>query len=422
MKTAFMFDSRAAAHPAGMADNAALIAHVLRRMTFGPLPGQVAAFGNTAPADVIRQVLDAAPPDVALPELGTNDDYDLLTHWWAGVMADEQSASLSGLHERMVWFWHGHLTSSLEKASPAQMLRQHRLLRTHALGNFRQLMQSITTDSAMLVWLDGAESVSSAPNENYAREAMELFTLGRGAYTEADVRAAALALSGYEIDDHGNTVRFDPANGPTRTVTLLGKQVGSAAEAIDVICDNPACAPFVATQLHTFFVGVAPSDARRAELAGVFTSAKLEIRPLVEAIVTHPSFLEGRMNRPRTGIEWWAAISHLFDTEIDSWVATLLGQTPFDPPNVAGWPGNERWLSAGAVFTKAQVAGDAAWDVPTLDDDDPVADVLARAGLYEVSTETIDALRQASASADGRRNRATILHALVAVSPEFTLA
>ena len=107
-----------------MAENPALLTHVLRRLTFGTSPGQLASYGEASAADVIRTLLDAPPLEPELPELGTNDDYETLTRWWAGVMADPAA----GLHERMVWFWHGHLTSSLEKAEPAHMLRQHRLL------------------------------------------------------------------------------------------------------------------------------------------------------------------------------------------------------------------------------------------------------------------------------------------------------
>ncbi len=420
MKPRFTMDSRSTRHCGAMAENPALLTHVLRRLTFGTSPGQLATYGEASAADVIRTLLGAAPLEPELPELGTNDDYGTLTRWWAAVLTDP----LAGIHERMVWFWHGHLTSSLEKAEPAQMLRQHRLLRRLALGNFRQLMQEITTDAAMLHWLDGSGSVASAPNENYAREVMELFTLGRdsGAYTEQDVRAAAVAFAGYLVDeDHGGKVTFVADNAPTGPVTLLGHQVGSAAEAIDTICDHPACAPFIASSLHTYFLGVPPAEARRDELAAVFTDSGLEVAPLVTAIVTHPSFLEARANRPRTGIEWFVALRRFYAMEIDAWLATLLGQTPFAPPNVAGWPGSERWLSTGAVFAKAQAAIDSSWDVPTLDDADPVGDVLSRAGLYEVSDETRTALQQATTAVEGRRARSSLLYALVAASPEFSL-
>jgi uncharacterized protein (DUF1800 family) len=421
MKAPFTVVSSSLRHRRAMADDRALIAHVLRRLTFGPAPGEVESYDGVAPIDVVRRLLDAAPLDPPLPELGTDDDYTLLMQWWVDVMSRPDA----GLHEKMVWFWHGHLTSSFDKAEPAQMLRQHRLLRRLALGNFRELMQEITVDSAMLYWLDGSGSTAEAPNENYAREVMELFCLGRtsGAYTEADVRAGAIAFAGWWVDgDHGNEVRFDEESGPQGAVSLLGRRVSSASEAIDVICDHPACAPYIAGKLHTFFVGEAPSDDRRAELADMFMSSGLEIKPLVEAIVEHPSFMESVHNRPRSALEWFLAARRFYATEIDPWVLSLLGQVPFEPPNVAGWPGSERWLSAGATLTKAQTASDASWDTATLDDGDPVGAVLARAGLFDVSDESRAVLERAARSVDSRRDRSTVLHALVALSPEFSLA
>lgn len=395
----------------------ALVAHLLRRLTFGPRPGEIDRYADGDPGAVVRSLLDAAPQEPEAPGLGTDDDYSVLLRWWLDVMSSPEA----GLHERMVWFWHGHLTSSLRQASPLHMFRQHQLLRTHALGNFRALMQEITVDPAMLWWLDGAGSRAEAPNENYAREVMELFTLGRGSYTEGDVAAAAIAFSGWWVDDDG-IAQFDEAGGPQRPVELLGRRVASASEAIDVICDHDACAPFVAAKVHVALTGLAPDDARRAELGDVFRSSGLEIAPLVEAIATHDSFLDMSSPRPRTPVEWWIATQHLYATELEPWALDQLGQLPFEPPNVAGWPGHDRWISAGATFAKAAIAMDYAWDVGTLGDADPVGEVLAMAGLVDVSSETRDLLEQAARSVEGRRDRATVLHALVVMTPEFCLA
>src|ERR1700687_2170069 len=138
----------------------------------------------------------------------------------------------------MVWFWHGHLTSSEDKVGDwKRVYDQHLLLRRHALGNFRELLQAITVDPAMLVYLDGDGSTADAPNENYGRELMELFALGRGNYSQADVRAAAGALSGWSVDDRGRP-SFDPAAGPPRPVALLGHRVNDAASVVDAICDQ----------------------------------------------------------------------------------------------------------------------------------------------------------------------------------------
>lgn len=396
----------------------ALVAHVLRRMTFGPRPGEIERSADLEPADLVRMLLDQPAAEPLPPELGSDDDYSILLRWWLDVMSSDEA----GLHERMVWFWHGHLTSSFDQADPRAMYRQHRLLRDHALGNFRDLLQAITVDPAMLWWLDGAGSRAEAPNENFGREVMELFALGyAGGYTEADVRAAAVACSGWWVDEEGEA-RFDETAGPQRPVDLLGVRVANARDAIDAICDHDACAGHVAGAVYEALVGRQPSPDRRAELGRVFRSSDLEIRPLVEAIVTDPSFLELDAPRPRTPVEWWIALRHLYDVRPEPWTLEQLGQMPFQPPDVAGWPGGDHWISAGATFAKAQVAVDQAWDVGTLDAADPVADLLARAGLPVVSAETQAALERAVGAVEGRRDLATVLHALVAMSPEFSLA
>ena len=403
-----------------MADDDALRAHVLRRLTFGPRPWQAVDLAGTSPPDLVEQLLAAEPLWPDPPEFGSDDDYSRVLEWWLDVMLDERA----GLHERMVWFWHGHLTSSLDKASASLMHRQNELLRTHAMGNFRTLLQEITVDAAMLYWLDGAGSWAGDPNENFAREVMELFALGRQAgYTEADVANGAIAFSGWWVDgDNDDEVRFDPGAGPPGPVEFLGRTVASAAEAIDAICDHGACPWWISGNLHEHLVGVWPDEARHAELAGVFADSGLEIRPLVEAIVRHPSFLETRLNRPRTGLEWYLAFRRLFDIRLDPWPLDGLGQMPFVPPNVAGWPGQARWMSVGAEFAKATLAWDHTWETATLDEADPVGDLLGRAGLHEVSDATRATLEEAAAAVENRRDRASLLHALVAVCPEFSLA
>ncbi len=375
--------------------------------------------GTTA-TDLIERLLAAEPFAPEDPVLGSDDDYSRLTSWWVDVMSNE----LAGVHDRMVWFWHGHLTSGLDKSSPSLMYRQHQLLRTHAMGNFRTMLQEITVDAAMLYWLDGAGSYADAPNENYAREVMELFALGHGAgYTEADVRNGAGALAGWWVDgDNDDEVRFDQESALSEPVPFLDREVMTAAEAIDAVCDHPACASHVAGSVYEHLVGAWPDPDRLAELADGFARGGLEIRPLVEAIVRHPSFLEQRLTRPRSAVEWFIAVRRLFDVSIDWWPLDLLGQIPFSPPNVAGWPGTSRWLSVGAEMTKAQVAYDNAWETATLDENDPVNDLLGRAGLYEVSQSTIDVLSSAADSVESRRDRSTLLHGLLAISPEFSLA
>ncbi len=402
-----------------MADDAALIAHLLRRLTFGPRPGQVDELLPLGVAGALEHLLAAVPLDVEEPQLGTGDDYTVMRLWWRRLLADPGA----GLHEKITWFWHGHLTSSLAKAEPALMLIQHRLLRRLAVGNLRELLQEITVDPAMLEWLDGSGSTAEAPNENYSRELMELFALGRGNFTEADVRAGAIALAGWGVQYEGGVeAYFDESLAPSEPVEFLGRSVLRADEVVDAVCDSEACSAHIAARLYEFLVGQPPDEARLGELAIAFRDSGLEIRILIEAIARHPSFLEARLNRPRTGIEWFIAAQSFLDREFEEYRLYELGHVPFEPPNVAGWPGPDRWVSTGAVLSKAASAWDFAGDTPTFETDDPVAEVLAKASLYEISDETRNVLRAAADSVDGRREKSSLLHALVPCTPEFNLA
>jgi len=404
-----------------MADDRAAIAHLLRRTTFGPLPGQVEALNAGGLAAALDQVLAATPPP--LPAAPTLDGWDPPI-WWLLRMADPAV----GLAEKMTWFWHAHLCTSQDKVSNWSMMwNQHLLLRTHALGNFRTLLQQLTVDAAMLIYLDGDPSVVEAPNENYSREVMELFAMGTGNYTETDVKNGAKALAGWDVAWDTGAVTFHPEYALTAAVPFLGRNVMRANEVIDAVCDHAACAPFIAGKLHKFFHGVDPSTARRAQLATIFRNANLEIRPLVEAILRDPTFFDAtiRMNRAKLPVEW---VTHAFaaaGTSDGGWAASVaegLGQLPFFPPSVAGWPGGTRWLAAANALARA----DLAHDGPTLDQITNAADMVGAAltigSVYEVSAATRAALDAVAALSLPKWQRSRLLLALVLCTPEFALA
>lgn len=409
-----------AASAADMTGNTSIapVARIVGRLTMGRPADQIAGWidAGRTPLDIAEELLAEAPLDVDIPELDDDDDWGAATEWWLDVMRRPDT----GIHERLIWFWHGHLTSGLDKSGPDAMMRQHALLRRHALGNFRTMLQEITLDPAMLGWLDGGASTASAPNENYARELMELFALGRGAYTEADVRNGARALAGYSVDDDNRVVPERDAMLKT-SVGFLGSRVRTASDVIDAVCDHPACAPHVIGALYGAIVGSAPDPIRLDELAELFRSSDLEIAPVVRAIVLHPGFLDDTTLRPRSPVEWFLAFERLTGAELDGWTLELMGQTPMNPPNVAGWPGVMRWISADAVLTKASVAIDSTWDTETLDASDPVADVIRRAGVGTVSASTRTVLDTIVQRTPGRRELSSLLHATIALSPEFSV-
>src|SRR4051794_3477713 len=404
-----------------MADDRAAIAHLLRRATFGPAPGQVEALnaGGRAPAGT-RAAAPRPPPPPAPPHLGGGEP----PIWWMLRMSDPAV----GLAEKMTWFWHAHLCSSVDKVgSWLMMWNQHTLLRNNALGNFRTLLQQISIDPAMLIYLDGDPSVVTAPNENYSREVMELFALGTGNYTETDVRNGAKALAGWDVNWETGVATFYPQYALTAPVTFLGKSVMRYNEVIDAVCDHAACAPFIAGKVHKFFHGVDPSSTRRAELATIFRNANLEIRPLVEAILRDPSFFDAsvRLNRAKLPVEWVTNAFAAAGNSDGGWQASIadrLGQLPFYPPSVAGWPGGTRWLAAANAIARADLAHDGPVLAEITNAVDMVGTTLTRCSLYQISPASRAALDQVAALTLPKWQRSRLLLALALCTPEFALA
>ncbi len=405
-----------------MPDDHAAIAHLLRRTTFGPYPGQVDALNAAGVGAALDGVLAATPTPIPAPPDMTGWDPPM---WWLARMADPAV----GLAEKMTWFWHAHLCTSQDKVNSWPMMwNQHLLLRQNALGNFRTLLQQITVDPAMLVYLDGDPSVVNAPNENYSREVMELFALGPGNYTEADVKAGAKALAGWDVNYDTGVATFFPQYALTAPVTFLGHSVQRYNDVIDTVCNSPACGPFIAGKLYKFFMGVDPSDSTRATLGSVFVNANLEIRPLVEAILRDPAFLDPavHMNRAKLPVEWVTTAFTTMGVSNPGWQASIaneLGQLPFYPPSVAGWPGGTRWLAASDALGRADLANDGPVLAQITNATDMVAAVLAQCSLYEVTPATTAALTAvATNTALAKWQRSRILLALTLCSPEFALA
>ncbi|MCH7788285.1 MAG: DUF1800 domain-containing protein [Acidobacteria bacterium] len=398
-----------------MATDAELISHALGRLTFGPRPGEVESLAPLGPAEVIAREL--AEPEIYFE---TGDDADLsegeLVAWWVSRMMLPEAR----LHERMTWFWHGHFTSSLDKCAPSLMWRQHHLLRRHALGNFRDLCHEITLDPAMLLYLDGAGSTDANPNENYARELMELFTLGINNYSEDDVRNTAAALTGWEVDRSDGEVTFDSRDWDDTEREVLGEtRVWDVESIVDKVCDHPQCPRWIATKVYRYLVGRDPNERRIDTLAATFAEADLEIMPLVEAIVGHPDFLEQRNLEPIQPVEWLTRMQSIAGAEFDTgamvWLERM-GQVPFFPPNVAGWPSDERWRGPGVTLYRigrmTSLRDRLASVAP-----EPDA-VFNHIGVYGLSAATALAVTAARAESIGEDLRLSLLW-LALSSPEF---
>lgn len=399
------------------------VAHLLRRTTFGPRPGQVEALVDRDPDALITEILDDSgdladgvePPDLA-------DDDGRLVQWWLDRIRDPRA----GIHERMVWYWHGHFTTSLARVSADMMWRQHQRIRHHALGSFRDLTREMVTDAAMLVYLDGSGSTGDNPNENLARELMELFTLGVGNFAEDDVKAAARALSGYWVDWETSEVHFEADAHYDRPVRFLGERARHDVDrVVDALLADPACAGHVAARLHRYFVGLDPEPSQREELASVFRDHDLEILPLVEAILRSDAFATSRRTRTRQPVEWLVAALAALGAgaaEIETWSLGGTGQIPFHPPNVAGWPDDDRWVDGSQVLDRVGRVLDLGWQEVIDVEIEPTVDaVLARCGIWEVSTTTRSVLDDAIRRQSEFDRGLELLFALTLTSPEFSL-
>lgn len=429
MKTSFMTSSSSLRYNIAMA-SPEQVAHLLRRTGFGIRPGQIDAFARIDIHDLIdERIADvgwALSENEAEARNFDDVEWDTLSREWI----DQMLSPSSGLHERMTWFWHGHFTSSKDKATDRLMVRQHHLIRRHALGNFRDFARSILVDGAMLRFLDGDGSRGDAPNENLSREFLELFMLGRGnGYTEADIRAGARILSGWDVNYETSEVSFDPEAHYDRPVEFFGVRKKWTLDAyVDAVLAHEACAEHVASRIHDHLVSTELSAERRSELGQALRDNDWEIRPLLAEILHHEDFVEGRGRRTRQPVEWFVAaavatgIDQLGENGFDMWQIYSSGQIPFLPPNVAGWPDDDRWSSATQVMTRGNAI--LNWQLPPgiLNSVAPTSEaVLTHLGIPDVSASTAAALDEAIAIQTEYDSGLELLMVTALLSPEFSL-
>src|SRR6185437_13588651 len=279
---------------------------LLWRAGFGPTPGQAEAlagqplqdvvFGLTRPSGAAT-LTGPEPVDEDGNPLDPDNAWGQDHCWWLDrmVRSDQQ------LIERMTFIWHDWFANSNEKVNNQRMmLEQNELFRGMALGSFHDLFMAVTSNPAMLVFLDGIYNEKSEPNENYAREMMELFSLGadRGAYTEDDVREMARALTGWTAEwsaqEGLNEFEFDTARHDKHEKTVFGKTGNwSWEDAVRLCVEHPLHASFFVTKLWGYFIPSPPDEATLASLQGLYVGSNYSIRAVVEAILLHPDFYEG---------------------------------------------------------------------------------------------------------------------------------
>jgi uncharacterized protein (DUF1800 family) len=311
---------------------------------------------------------DASPPDfeqmarIIGDAAQASNDAGRLKAWWFYRML----FSPDPLGERLALLWHNHFATSNRKVQDLVYMReQNELLRKHARGPFGDLLRAVVKQAAMLVWLDADSNRAGHANENLARELMELFTLGIGHYSEADVQSAARALTGWTIAD--KAYRFNSNRHDDHELSVLGHRGRmSGGEMLDVLIENPATARRVVWRLSTLFFGEgAVQDFVLDALAAEFHDRKLDIGWAVETMIRSQRFFadENMGTRILGPAEFIVGTLHALEqcqpppsTVLLAEWATRMGQDLFYPPNVGGWAEGRSWLSSRAVIARANFA------------------------------------------------------------------
>ncbi|MES9965342.1 MAG: DUF1800 domain-containing protein [Candidatus Sedimenticola sp. 20ELBAFRAG] len=283
-----------------------------------------------------------------------------LKGWWYRQMVESDSP----LAERMTLFWHNHFTSSLKKVNlPQLMLRQHLLLRGEALGDFSAMLHAVARDPAMLIYLDSRNNRKKQPNENFARELLELFTLGEGHYSEQDIKEAARAFTGYAIDrDSGEfTLRQRQHDqGAKRFLGRTGRWGGE--DIVNILLENPRSAEFISRKLWDEFITLDPAPGQMESISNEFRRGGFHIGRLLGMVLMSDQFWDqrNRGSRIKSPVELLVGTMRFFDIPADDGnllarTGRNLGQNLFDPPNVKGWPGGEAWIDSNTLLARRQV-------------------------------------------------------------------
>ncbi len=365
-------------------------AHLLNRAGFGGPPSEIDELVKLGPEAAVAKFVDyeKVPDDWENPDWAKPDPTRLerfkearqadeqtrrkllqeeqrkqrqriveLKGWWLRRMADGPRP----LQEKMTLFWHGHFATSAEKVRDAYLMwKQNDLFRQQATGNWLKLLIAVAQDPAMLVWLDQAQSRKQHPNENFAREVMELFTLGEGHYTEKDVTEGARALTGWSFDRLNQEFVERPRLHDDGEKTFLGKTGNlNGEDVLEQIVAQPQAARFITAKLWNFFAGVEPSEELVTALAAVFRESGNNFKPLLTAMFRSEEFYAESIirNQVKSPVQWLVGSVRVLERNLPPpficfGLTRNLGQDLFQPPNVKGWDGGLSWITTNNLLAR----------------------------------------------------------------------
>ncbi|MCE9615117.1 MAG: DUF1800 domain-containing protein [Lentisphaerae bacterium] len=366
-------------------------AHLLNRAGFGGTPEEADALARLSPEQAVAQMVHVERVDevVEPPGWATEPEADVrpqlrrlkalpaaerqaradairdeqrehmqvLRAWWLQRMLSTPRP----LQEKLTLFWHGHFATSIRKVRSAYaMYRQNETFRRLGATNWRDLVRAAAQEPAMLLYLDNAQSRASAPNENFARELMELFTLGEGHYTEQDIQESARAFTGWSMAHERFAFEVRPRLHDDGVKTFMGKQGRfDGGDIIDIILDRPEAASFISRKLWVFFAYEEPEPEIVQDLATVLRRHRYDLQPALTALLGSQAFYSARARRTqiKSPVQWLtgtlkAGALDLPPGPMCARMLRRLGQDLFDPPNVKGWDGGTAWINAASLVDR----------------------------------------------------------------------
>lgn len=372
-------------------------AHLLNRAGFGGTPEEIAKLHQlghkeavesllagqedsdlfpvpplTSPAELFAQQKEAKalPDGLEKRELQRNrrrqqgSEVRALRDWWL----QRCRYTPYPLREKMTLFWHGHFATSVDKVYTSFLIwQQNETLRAYALGSFRQMTEEISRDPAMMRYLDLVKSDKGRPNENFARELMELFTLGEGVrYTEKDVQESARAFTGYRIDPRTLQFLFARRKFDAGSKVFLEKTGDfDGSDIVDIICEQPECADFMTRKIWNYLAGSPIPESLAKKLASDYQKSDYDTSVLLRGIFLAPEFYAPTVVRRqvKSPVQWMVQTSRVLDAPlcppgVNEQTMKLMGQVLFSPPNVKGWEGGQTWINSSTFLFRCNLAGE----------------------------------------------------------------
>lgn len=355
--------------------------HLGWRAGFGESPLVIHAWSKKRRKEVVRKVImgpDATPDPVKVVDETDLPDYQRLRKMGAEERRMVQKMNTDGikdlnvlwthaminsehpLREKMALFWHGHFACRTQNVLFNQQLLQ--VVRQHGLGNFGTLLTEVSKSPAMLAFLNNQQNRKQRPNENFAREVMELFTMGRGNYTEKDIKEAARAFTGWGYDEMGQ-FRFRKNLHDEGSKTILGKTGNfQGDDVIKILLEQKQTAKYITGKIYKYFVNDEPDEAVAARLADKFYQSGYDLRALMQEIFLADWFYDERNigNRIKSPVELIVGLRKTVPMQFEQEEAMLvfqrvMGQVLFYPPNVAGWPGGRSWIDSSSLMFRMRV-------------------------------------------------------------------